>query len=799
MAKTNQGLCHLHLYGYDCSLGNKRAPHSMEGNMSNEMTFRQRTVRIAASAAICGLSISFLIGEAVDQKAKLLTKWTIDPALIPVRYLPTRPIEMAWQQIDSPVMQNQLVALNSQIPAVRMDPRTIRKEFVDVLKISRAAPVVLASTLATLAKNLEPVAAAMSFPAHSPALSIEPQSVSMKTVYGPSPAPGAIEPDLSSPEVEGLLLSIHTATAKLAGTGIQNTSVAPKTEPAPLKQVSVPPVPKYVEPAKEEVIIASGKTTPHMEAASAPHLKLASATGDIMIEADQQPGATWPVRGKLMNSSILKEPGHFEVGIYSKIDSEGVPLGFPLAQQILPAGKLDFQLNVSAKIARGFLFAEFVPNKGKKRLWIGPSVNPWVRGDRQFADLVVQAEDTVSTAAAAPVVDADTWQVKGNVETLFTKAGTKISQADVVVKVRGRREATRTDKNGNFTLDLPRTSGAVYLELLKPGYHPTIAVVTAGDTSQINVQIASREAVDRLASMMGTHQLTAKGVFIGRAASLDGKGLKGLSAQMSLHAEGPFYFTEAGFPTSEKKQTTNDGRFMFFNVEPGSGYVETSINGETIVPIQFSSVEGGELSLKNLVPVAGAIKGRLFNPVASSKGLQPVAGARVRLEGSSDWSSTDAFGAFTIPAAKWIRGEKAALEFSAEKFNNHRYTIDFEKHKDGLNLFAFPANYIRRLARTMDVDLDPYAGIVFGKASGPAIRMDALADHSTVNGAKDFYFDGAGRLLSSHNMTDPKYGTFVIFNVPKGRSMLQGSDSNGKMRYSDSVVASPSSVTVVMD
>ncbi|MGZ3713239.1 MAG: hypothetical protein ACXVBE_15855, partial [Bdellovibrionota bacterium] len=254
-----------------------------------------------------------------------------------------------------------------------------------------------------------------------------------------------------------------------------------------------------------------------------------------------------------------------------------------------------------------------------------------------------------------------------------------------------------------------------------------------------------------------------------------------------------------GFPTSEKKQTTTDGRFIFFNVDAGSGYVETSLNGETIVPIQFSSVEGGELSLKTLVPVSGAIKGRLFNPVSGNKVLQAVAGARVRLEGSSDWSTTDSFGAFTIGASKWIRGEKAALEFSAEKYNNHRYTIDFEKHKDGLNLFAFPAKYIRSLARTMDVDLDPYTGIVFGKTSGPAVRMDALADHSTVNGAKDFYFDGAGRLRSSHNMTDPKYGTFVIFNVPKGRSLLQGSDANGKMRYSDSVVASPSSVTVVMD
>lgn len=764
----------------------------MEGNMSHELTFRQKSVRIAASAAICGLSISFLIGEAVDQKAKSLRQWVNDPALLPAAYLPLQPMQLITQEFRGQAFKNMLVAANSRIPVQVADQRAIRQEF-KAFEVYRAVSAAPAAVAAAAAAQLAPAAAPVpGFASGAQArVAIQSATPSEMPVHGPQPLDkiSKTEAELKPAEVEGILLSIHTATAKLSSTGVQHASAAAKTElTAPKGTTEEPPPPSVVyNPPKPSQTVMMAATT--------------LQAGDQVIEADQLPGATWAVKGKITNTSVIKEPGHFEVGIYTKIDSEGVPIGFPIRAQTLPPGKMEFQLDVPAKIPSGFLFGAFVPSKGNKRIWIAPSVNPWVKGDRQYAELALQREDVITTAMAAPaaVVNQDQWTLSGTVDTLFAKPGTRIMQPDVVVKVRGRKEATRTDKDGRFSLELAKVSGTIFLELLKPGYHPTIVPVNADNPKPVSAQLASREAIERMAGLMGAHQGTLKGVFIGQAAGADGKGLRGFTAEMSLRAEGPFYFTEQGFPTSEKKQTTSDGRFIFFNVEPGTGYVETSLNGENIAPFQISFVEGGELSLKTLVAESGQVKGRLFNPVSANGKLLPVAGARVRLEGSSEWVTTDSFGAFSVGAAKWIRGEKAALEFSAEKFNNHRYTIDFAKHKEALNLYAFPANYIRRLARTMDVDLDPYTGIVFGKASGPALRMDALADHSTVNGAKDFYFDGAGRLRSSHNMTDPRYGTYVIFNVPKGRSLLQGNDGNGKLRLSDSIVSNPSSVTVVMD
>lgn len=690
--------------------------------MSIELTFRQKCTRIIASSAICGLSISFITGEAVDQKAKLLRVWTTDAALVPSAYLPLRPIQAAFDQIKPDTIIGQLAAANSRVPSVVLDEKSIRREFVDVLKVTQAAPEARVPAVRYEAKPERPA-----------------------------------DKGVNTQDVESILLSIHNATNELAG---REKALAPRVKTQP------------ESPKKPE---------------------------DTIVQSPPPAKGNWVLRGKFTNTQTLKEPGHFEVGFFSKIDAEGAPVGFPLVQKILPAGRTDFQLEISNALASGFLFGEFISAKGGRRFWVAPSVNPWLKSDAQFAELALQQEDVIASRAAAPMTTAseDRWTVRGTVDTMFAK--TKILQDDVVVKVRGRKESVRTDKSGAFMLTLPNVKGNVHLEFLKPGYHPAIISVETGTDKNISVQLASRDAIDRLAHMMGSRQISTKGVFIGRAVDAEGAGLKGFSAALSIHADGPYYFNEDGFPSTARKSTSADGRFLFLNIDAGAGYVESSLNGEAIVPFAFNSVEGGEMSVRTLAPVSGTLKGRLFNPVAQAGKLQAVTGARVRLEGSSEWSTTDSFGAFSLGNIKWIRGQRAVIEFSAEKFNNHRYAVDLEKLNGPLNLFAFPANYIRRLAASMDVDLDPYAGIVFGKATGPAIRIDALADHSTINGAKDFYFDSLGRLRPSHTMTDPRFGTYLIFNVPKGHSLLQGSDANGKLRMSDSVVVNASTVTVVME
>lgn len=756
--------------------------------MQLDVTIRQKLVRVISGAAVCGLSLSFIIGEAVDAKAKQIQSWALDPSILPASFLPLKPSQGALARITLESLGNKLVSLNSS--SVIEPAETVASNnavFKDSLRTILAAPIAVEPEAETKSEVVSVTAAKPSAPAKALMKVVEAQPEK-----------------LPIQDVERVLLSIHDTTSALTKPAAKRledsgavtvNGIIVKALPA---EGSKEPVRETrVASAKGDRVISSDEV---IEGDSVIVGDTGTASASLMAADTGAAHGEWMIRGKVMAEGKT-EPGHFEVGLFSKIDQDGVPVGFPIVQQILPAGKSEFTLKVPGKLERGFLYGEFVATKSGKRTWIAPPVNPWQRTERQFAELVMPVEDKVSTVAASAFVAADrkeTFLIKGTVGTQF--ASKAIFQEDVVVKVRGRKESARTDKNGAFRLEIPRVTGTVFLEFLKAGYHPSLVAVPSSENGRVvNVEIASRDAVDQIARRMGVRQITTKAVFLGKSVGGEGEGLKGLSLSMSTKADGPYYFAENGVPASGLKATTSDGRFIFFNVEPGTGFVDSSMNGEPIAPFVLSTVEGGEFVAKSLSPLSGSIKGRLFNPVTNQGHLSPVAGARLRIEGSSDWSNTDSYGAFSIGPMKWMKGERVSIEFSASKYNNHRYLMIPDEKRDSLNLFAFPANYLARLGAAMDLDIDPYAGIVMGKVSNISVRIDAMADHSAVNSARDFYFDAMGKLKGSHSMTDPRFGTYVIFNVPKGRTLLQGNDGNGVLRYSDSVISSPASISIIMD
>ena len=81
--------------------------------MSTELTFRQKLIRLSSGAAICGLSLSFLLGEAVDTQAKHLRGWVVEPRLFPTAFLPLNPILQSISGFQTEGWQKVLIATNS--------------------------------------------------------------------------------------------------------------------------------------------------------------------------------------------------------------------------------------------------------------------------------------------------------------------------------------------------------------------------------------------------------------------------------------------------------------------------------------------------------------------------------------------------------------------------------------------------------------------------------------------------------------------------------------------------------------
>jgi hypothetical protein len=499
-------------------------------------------------------------------------------------------------------------------------------------------------------------------------------------------------------------------------------------------------------------------------------------------------GEPWILRGRILESTEVSAHGHFEVGLYLSLGSDGLPVGYPVVQQILPEGAREFTLKASPSFSRdareAYLFGELVSADGK-RSWIHPDHNPWSAGENRYAELTLKAEESREEKAASR------WNLTGQVGTLFA-AGKGIPQAGVTVRVRGRKELALTNAAGVFTLSLPALRGNLAVEFTKPGFHPAILTVRAGDSTPMKTRLGSRYAFEQISQRLGSLQGSQLGIVLGKSS------VPGLRVRLSQESQGPFYYDDRGVPTTGLRATSSDGRFLFLNVKPGAGFLESELDGETVAPVRISTVEGGQLLQKNLKPVAGSLRGRIFDAI-SRGGPQPLAGARVRIEGSADWmATTDSLGAFQLAQLRWMKGEKIPLVFSASHFQNHRYNVNAD---DGapLQLFAFSAAYLSRLAEGAGVAIEPEGGIVLGKTTGPSVRIDALADHSSVNRTRDFYFDAKGRMRSTPAMTDPRFGTYLLFNVPAGKALLLGSDNAGNLRFSQSTFAGPSVVSVEVE
>jgi hypothetical protein len=744
------------------------------GTILQDAAFTQKLVRIISSAAICGMSFSFIIGEAVDQKAKDIQSWAAEPRFIPLSYLPLQPLAKSLEGISFSQIGASVLAANTQTGKAAAAPVVASSSYKDTLRMVLAAPAL--PPMSKEAMEPPPPRAEVSLPAKggAPVAEAWPQE------------------EIRSSDIEAVMFSIHQATSQLSGR-VRTPSLARGAAISSKSAGKKTSAPEAVIPkGGDEIILADNSPAP-----PPPSMGMLATTGTTLGKASEG----WIIRGRVIADSESSKSGHYEVGLFAKVDQDAVPVGYPIAQQILPAGKMDFELKIPAGIERGFLYGEFVQKGSGKRIWIAPPVNPWQKGDRQMAELRMDPQDKISSvsAAATAPVESDTKWIKGSVTTYFEPARAPIAQEDVVVKVRGRKESARTTKSGEFQLAVPRWKGPLQLEFLKAGYQPAVVTVRPNQSSPVKIQLASRDAVEQIASRLGIRQISTKGVFLGKFVDADGRAIKGATVQMGVHADGPFYFREDGQPAAERKSTSADGRFLFFNVDAGTGFVESSVGGESVAPFLVSTVEGGELVSKTLEVQSGTLAGRLFNPVGEKGRLIPIGGARLRIEGDTDFITTDALGAFSFGPARWIKGERISLDLSVEKYNNHRYLLE-PKLKDGaLNLFAFPATYMGRLARSMDIDLDSNSGIVLGRVSGMRVRIDALAEHATVNPAKDFYFDAQGKLRGSHSATDPKFGTYVVFNVPRGSVLIHGQDGNGVLRYSGSVVSSPAAISVLMD
>lgn len=553
-----------------------------------------------------------------------------------------------------------------------------------------------------------------------------------------------------------------------------------------------------------------------------------AANGDIMVSSKTRatpsltpaentssnaPERVITVKG-MLTGAWAEAKGHFEVGVYHAIDSNGEPVGAPIRQAILPPGKRTFKLRLSNKQS-GYIFARHYSNLSESKVpkWHAYGLRLELdQYDRNsLLSIPIRMKDSRNrfpASIARKAIQKRSEALRGRVSAMFSSKEAPHWVQGAIVRLRGTNIEATTNRRGEFNLQATALGGRALLEVLAPGYLPRVVEAEFGRSGEINqIEIASKSAIKHLARSLGVSQSDSLSVMIVDTSSTDGVNLPGISTQLSLKADGPFYFNENGFPDRDLLSTTSNGKLVYFNVEPGIGFLETFVLGQTVSPIVVSVLDGNELVHRNVrfSSEEMVIKGKLFDPIESNSGVPlPISGARVRVAGSVEWTETDSFGSFELPVFRFAEGNEILLEVSARGYYKHRFSLRVSNQKlqslAKLKLFVFPKSYIADLANSVDLNLDPNKGLLIGKISlDEKVRIDTLSEHSSSNLAKDYYFDENNLLRGSYAFTRPGNGLFSVFNVSPGRALLHGYNSDGTLRYSGISYFSPSTINVIVE
>lgn len=538
-----------------------------------------------------------------------------------------------------------------------------------------------------------------------------------------------------------------------------------------------------------------------------------ATTAAAAVNASKMPAA-----GKIRIAGTLSAeaesfPGHFEVGFYRAIGSNGIPVGAPSPQAILQIQQRQFVLEVP-RAAKGFLFARYIGSES------GKSIREW-HGYPQLIDLAdlvgeqIALQIPINRATYLAGVKSSSEKkenivtVRGRVLAMFAK-GNAVAVGDTVIRARGTTAETRSAADGSFALELRGFEGKLVLEYLRGGFAPVIEEVEVDKGKNIldlaPTEIPSLANLQKLAQSVGVRMVSASSILIlGMQGRYSNSGIPGASVELNLKGEGPFYFSDKGLPQAALKSTTMDGRAIYFNVSAGVATLESYVLGEPLAPTMISALGAGEVQFKRvaLPDRETKVTGRVLDPVSNPIGAPlPIAGARVRIVGSDRWTETDSLGAFELPQSRFAKNSDIVLEMSRRGFYNHRFVIrnkSLRREQEDLTLYAFPQIYLNRLAKSVDVQLDPNKGMIIGSVGhSERLRIDTLLDHSDNNEARDFYFDAHNLIQGTHAYTEPGFGTYAIFNVSPGRALIHGYGTNGVLRYGDLSFISASTISIVV-
>lgn len=416
-----------------------------------------------------------------------------------------------------------------------------------------------------------------------------------------------------------------------------------------------------------------------------------------------------------------------------------------------------FDMNVTEQ--RGYLIAEMKSSSGKilgrADVWLDP-----IAQKNGKAIVPLDIEPVASVAAASSFLS-------GRVTSPYAVG----SVTDPVVNARilyaSSMAPVISNKQGRFELLGTHPESSLILRSRKKGYWNSV-VLTTGRSRQPIVMYPEKmvralyENVGRTAGVT-EKDFESSGIVWGKIVHND-EPLAGANVELAESgAVGPIYFNALMLPDPNLRSTSENGVFVFLNVNPGVNVIRASVSGK-VLPSKVLPVDARHVS-NVVIDISSKVAAEVISFDAFSK--QPVT-SRIRFSGTSKSVQTNANGAVKL---NYSNGpDPIFLESDpGEEYLSVRGVYGRVAGKE-LGLPTFTRSWFD----SMKINRSPGTGVIVGFVDGK--KFDVFSDGEGQGHPETYYFNSHGDIVNAP-VAD---GGFIIFNLPLGMRQIsivpEGSD-----------------------
>ncbi len=313
----------------------------------------------------------------------------------------------------------------------------------------------------------------------------------------------------------------------------------------------------------------------------------------------------------------------------------------------------------------------------------------------------------------------------------------------------------QTDSLGSFTFPRVSESSFALIRARSKKFGESLTVLGAGETQGISLM--PQRLLSSLKQIVSDfrHEDLSKASLVWGQALFNGKPVSGVTVSVERNSNIKPVYLKGFIPQNDLVATTENGYFLFFNLNPGLHSViaskDRSYFGHLNVVVDEEAIS------------AGNIESTVKNHLATVKALDAFDGSfqavSVRLQGVS--SALSVLGQSEIFFKNIHR-----LSYGYIKPNNDAYLayqFSYDEREDYLHLPLLKKEWMYDLIKSKNVSITPDGGLVVGLV--PSDDFDVYLPHEENYKQENIiYFDKLGRETKQGSAG----GGFILLNVPAG-------------------------------